>query len=136
MKTVLNIPVNYILKAYKKTPSSINSKLDHAEYIMEHLLWQDKEFLGVTDDGFVLARFNGEFEKLSMVEYLHRVHEFDIKPLLQKDDLKYQKNIKYLINSYNVGRTWENMLTDSILSAWTKEDMQKIILENGMELVY
>lgn len=46
-----------------------------AEYVRDTLLWQNLDFFGYTEDDYVLARFNGEVEKLSLADYLDRLKE-------------------------------------------------------------
>ena len=43
------------------------------DYVRDTLLWQNPDFLGYTDDDFVVVRYSGEVEKLSLVDYIDRL---------------------------------------------------------------
>lgn len=43
------------------------------DYVQDTLLWQNHDFFGYTEDDYVLARLNGEVEKLTLAEYLERM---------------------------------------------------------------
>jgi len=43
------------------------------DYVRDTLLWQNPDFFGYTEDDFVLAKFNGEVEKLSLADYIDRL---------------------------------------------------------------
>lgn len=45
------------------------------DYVLDTMLWQNPDFYGYTEDDFVLARFNGEVEKLTLADYLERLKE-------------------------------------------------------------
>ena len=55
-------------KLYAKLSAKCNGSL--AEYVRDTLLWQNPDFLGYTEDDFVLVRLNGEVEKLSLADYI------------------------------------------------------------------
>jgi hypothetical protein len=45
---------------------------DMIEYVKDTLLWGDPDFLGYTDDDFVLVRYE-KVEKLTLAEYIDRL---------------------------------------------------------------
>ena len=52
---------------------SAKHKGNLSAYVQNTLLYKNPDFLGYTDDDFVLVRYNGEVEKLSLAAYIDRL---------------------------------------------------------------
>jgi hypothetical protein len=58
---------------YAALSAKHNDKL--GDYVRDTMLWQNPDFYGYTEDDYVLARFNGEVEKMTLADYIDRLKE-------------------------------------------------------------